>query len=274
MFTCQSTAHFLQHCQLPRSLASYRLVLVHDGQGGGGAGGLRTPALRDTQSWKLRLGLGHKMVVDTPFCLLMKKYRSQNGRVELCLCCLPLAVAATAHSSPTRTLSALPIPPRYCSSWGLGPLRPRLDQGEAQGARYLLKMQNQCKGHTYFSGQAEATPTVSEVKPWTWWKPQWPWKRTGTRQFGMCMPWVPPAQTPFLWPIGEPCPRCAGETHQEDGDPVTALRRLVAPVGMGRGSLPKAHPQARLEPPEPKQVAGLLRIPYNQGFLPEPLCRL
>lgn len=179
--------------------------------------------------------------------------------MELCLCCLPLTVAATAHSSSTKIFLALPIPPRYCSSRGLGPLLPQLDQGEAQGAQYLLKTQNQCKGHSYFLGQAEATPIISEVKLWTWWKPQWPWKRTWTRQFGMCMPWVPGFllhRPLFLWLIGKPCPRWAGEAHQEDGDPMTALPRLAAPVGAERGSLPKAHPQVRLEPPEPKQLWG------------------
>lgn len=91
------------------------------------------------------------------------------GEWACALCCLPLTVAATAHSSSTKIFLALPEFTEILQLQRLGPLLPQLDQGEAQGAQYLLKKRkgNQCKGHSYFLGQAEATPIISEVKPWT-----------------------------------------------------------------------------------------------------------
>ena len=62
-----------------------------------GVGELRTPALRDTQSWKLRLVLGQKRVVDTPFCFLMKKYTQQPKWVIGAVPLLP-AINSSCHS--------------------------------------------------------------------------------------------------------------------------------------------------------------------------------
>ena len=61
------------------------------------------------------------------------------------------------------------------------------------------------------------------------------------------MAWLLPAETPHLWLPGEPLPRWGSEIHQEDGWPPDQPPQAGwSPGWVGRVSLRKAHPQARL----------------------------
>ena len=127
-----------------------------------------------------------------------------------------------------------------------------LVEEKLKDAEPLLEMQNQ-RGATSFSRT---------------WRSHWQLERKNpgchgscilreknlnlSRPFWICMPWVLPRQIPPLWLPGEPLPRWAGETRQEDGQPSDQPR--LSWVSM----FSKGSPQAWQEPPKPSSLWGTL----------------
>lgn len=186
-------------------------------------------------------------VVHIPFCFLMKRLDQQlkqvSGAVPLLSFRLPVVASDPIPHQQNISLG-------FCVDWelvapeGLGYLFCELAKEKLKGAQRLLKMQNQCKGHTHFQDtQKSMGHTVSEVEPWTPWKPQWPWRRTWTRPFGIRIPWVDLHKT--LW--------LPGERERDFLDKQVKLIKMnaitklpsiggQAPGGSGRVSLIKALP--------------------------------
>ena len=84
-----------------------------------------------------------------------------------------------------------------CGSAWHGPLLPRVGQGEAWGHRVSLKSSKTSTVATFFSRMCWNLPKMSGVKFRMPWKLPWPWRRTWTRLFWICMTWTLPAQTLF-----------------------------------------------------------------------------
>lgn len=73
----------------------------------------------------------------------------------------------------------------------------KMAQEKYKGVEHLLKMQNQCSD-VLSSRTGSNCLKMSRVAAWMPQKLPWPWRRTRTRPFWTCMPWVLPSQTSSL----------------------------------------------------------------------------